>query len=179
MDVQNFKFWLHKSWVTLHSDLKSQCESESWQQPVNTKYKSFLGRNRASLSLAIEHGGDNWVFQVHPMLFIYKRCTQKSILVLLSLFENLGTYALEYGHLKIHHDFKVLTLRKDGIMSLSLHDKWWVRDFTKSLHLSPQNLRTETVAEKSFFLLGHADSFNIAQMFLVPLHSCHFAWSWG
>lgn len=55
------------------------------------------------------------------MAFIYKRHTQKSIRLLLSLFENLGTYALEYGHLKIHHDFKVLTLGKDDIKSINLH----------------------------------------------------------
>lgn len=78
------------------------------------------------------------------MLFIYKRHTQKSILALLSLFENLGTYALEYGHLEIHHNFKVLTSRKDGITSISLHCEWWVEDFTKFLRFSPQNLRTKT-----------------------------------
>lgn len=95
---------------------------------------------------------------------------------MLPLFENLGTYALEYSHLKIHHDFKIITFRKDDTKSMSLYCGWWIQDFTKFPPLSPQDFGIKTVTAESSFLSGHADFFNIAQMFLMPLlYSCHYA----
>lgn len=73
------------------------------------------------------------------MPFIYKSNMQESILLFtLLLFENLGTFALERSHLRIHHDFKTVTFRKEGTKSMSLHCAWWIQDFTKFLHLSLQ-----------------------------------------
>lgn len=72
------------------------------------------------------------------MPFIYKSHMQKFILLpLLLLFENLGSYALEYSHLKkIHHDFNIVTFRKDDTKSMSLH--LWMID-SGLWDLSPQD----------------------------------------
>lgn len=84
------------------------------------------------------------------MPFTYKRHMQKSTLLFLSLFEKLGTYALDSSHVKFHRDFKALTLRKDDAKSLSLHYGWWIQGFPKFLHLSPPDFRMKTVEAESF-----------------------------
>lgn len=87
---------------------------------------------RASSSLAIENEVVTGPLKSNVIYSLRGRHMPKSILCLLSLIENLGTHALESGHLQIHHDFKARTLRKDDIKSIRLHYEWWIQDFTNS-----------------------------------------------
>lgn len=77
--------------------------------------------NGASLSLALENINDNHVSEVqyHLCRSPYYYCFHCLII--------LAHMAISDGHLKIHHDFKVLTLGKDGKTSISLHYERWIQ----------------------------------------------------
>ena len=112
------------------------------------------------------------------MPFTYKRHMQKSTLLFLSLFEKLGTYALESSRVKFHRDFKALTLRKDDAKSLSLHYGWWIQGFPKFLHLSPPDFRMKTMEAESFSSWTTLVSSTLDMFLTLLLYSCHYARKW-
>ena len=112
------------------------------------------------------------------MSFTYKRHVQKSTLLFLSLFGNLGAYALEKSSLKFHCDFKALTVRKYDVKSLGLHYAWWIQGVPKFLHLFLPDFRMKTMGVESFSSRTMIVFSTLHTILKLLLCSCHYARNW-